>query len=89
MAAAFRALGGTVQACPPVMYGEDFAYFLERIPGGFAFLGAGDGTAATGQGFHHPCFGIAEEALAWGAALHSRLVLDRAQALPGEEAGRG
>lgn len=79
MTRAFRALGGTVQDLMPIMGGEDFAFFLEKIPGCFAFLGAGDGSSPRpGQCLHHPCFDIREEALVWGAALHVQMVLDRA-----------
>jgi amidohydrolase len=78
MGRAFRALGGEVQECRPMMYGEDFAFFLEKIPGCFGFLGAGDGSDRTAQGHHHPRFDLNEQALAWGAALHVQLVLDRA-----------
>jgi carboxypeptidase Ss1 len=78
MKSAFRALGGEVRDCRAMMYGEDFAFYLEKIPGCFGFLGAGDGTEMTAQGLHHPRFGICEQALAWGAALHVQLVLDRA-----------
>jgi amidohydrolase len=79
MSRAFGALGGKVQPCRPLMWGEDFAFFLEKIPGCFAFLGAGDGSEGTAQGLHHPRCNISEEALAWGAALHVQLVLDRAR----------
>jgi amidohydrolase len=79
MGRAFRALGGEVRDCRPVMYGEDFAFFLEKIPGCFGFLGAGDGSETTAQGLHSPRFSICEAVLAWGAALHVQLVLDRAQ----------
>jgi len=79
MSRAFHALGGEVRECRPLMWGEDFAFFLEKIPGCYGFLGAGDGTGGTAQGLHHPRFGICEKVLAWGAALHVQLILDRAQ----------
>jgi amidohydrolase len=88
MGRAFRALGGEVRDCRPVMYGEDFAFFLEKIPGCFAFLGAGDGSEATAQGLHSPRFALCEETLAWGAALHVQLVLDRANP-PGPDTAPG
>lgn len=82
MGRAFRALGGSVQDFGPMMGGEDFAFFLEKIPGCFAFLGAGDGSPGMpGQCLHHPCFDIREEALSWGAALHVQMVLDRAASI--------
>lgn len=77
MSRAFRALGGTVHECRPTMGGEDFAYLLEKIPGCFGFLGAGDGTPATAQCFHHPRFNIDERALAWGAALFVQMVCEK------------
>lgn len=79
LARAFRALGGKDSEIRPTMGGEDFAYYLERLPGCFGFLGAGDGSMGTGQCFHHPRFNIDEGALAWGSALFLQLVLDRAQ----------
>ena len=78
MARAFRALGGRESEIKPTMGGEDFACYLERVPGCFGFLGAGDGTPATAQSFHHPRYNIDEKALAWGSALFVQLVLDRA-----------
>ncbi|MGB6866837.1 MAG: amidohydrolase, partial [Candidatus Aminicenantaceae bacterium] len=50
----------------PVMGGEDFAYFLEKIPGAFLFLGAGDGMNLP---HHHPGFDIDEKVLPQGALL--------------------
>ena len=75
---AFRALGGTETEIKATMGGEDFAFYLERLPGCFAFLGAGDGTPSTAQCFHHPRYNIDERALAWGSALFVQLVCDRA-----------
>ncbi|MCW8131304.1 MAG: amidohydrolase [Planctomycetota bacterium] len=79
MARAIRNIGGKDSEIRPTMGGEDFAWYLERVPGCFGFLGAGDGSAGTGQCFHHPRFNIDEGALAWGSALFLQLVLDRAQ----------
>jgi len=78
MGRAFSALGGSVQEAKPTMGGEDFAFFLEKIPGCFGFLGAGDGTPATAQCFHSPRFNIDERALAWGTALFVQLACDKA-----------
>ncbi|MCY3021119.1 MAG: amidohydrolase [Planctomycetota bacterium] len=75
---AFRALGGSVVDTRPTMGGEDFACYLEKIPGCFAFLGAGDGTPLTAQCFHHPRFSIDERALPWGVALFLQFVCERA-----------
>jgi len=55
------------------MGGEDFAYFLEKIPGAFLFFGIGDG-----QKFphHHPAFDIDEKALEPAALLMTSLALE-------------
>ena len=79
---AFQKLGGSQTEIKPTMGGEDFSYYLERAPGCFAFLGAGDGTASTNQCFHHPRYKIDEKALAWGTALFVQLVCDRAGIAP-------
>lgn len=64
-----------VDSLPPIMAGEDFAYYLERVPGAFAFLGcAGEGTPCFMN--HHPCFDLDESCLPLGAALLASLALD-------------
>ncbi|HEY3320506.1 MAG TPA: amidohydrolase [Planctomycetota bacterium] len=78
MAQSFRALGGSVMDIKPTMGGEDFAFYTERVPGCFGFLGAGDGTPATAHCFHNPRFNIDEKALAWGSALFVQLVCEKA-----------
>jgi amidohydrolase len=59
----------------PTMGGEDFAFYLQKVPGAFAFLGAAPpgGRAAS---FHSPHFVINERALAMGVALHLALALE-------------
>ena len=50
-----------VYDCPPQMGGEDFAYYLEEIPGTFFFTGAmPDGDVYP---HHHPKFDFKEEAM--------------------------
>ncbi|MBB5721977.1 hippurate hydrolase [Loktanella ponticola] len=51
------------------MGAEDFAFFLERIPGSYLFIGNGD-TA----GLHHPKFDFDDETAAHGASFFARLV---------------
>ena len=77
MSQAFKALGGKVAEIPPTMGGEDFSYYLEKVPGAFAFLGVYDGTPLTAQSFHNPRFDVDERALAWGTALFVQLVCKR------------
>ena len=57
----------------PVMGGEDFAYFLQKVPGVFLFFGAGDGRPYP---HHHPCFDIDEAALPQAALLLVGLALE-------------
>jgi len=57
----------------PVMGGEDFAYYLKKVPGAFIFLGAGDGREFP---HHHPAFDIDEKALPLGVLLLTSLALE-------------
>jgi amidohydrolase len=66
-AAAREAFGADqVAAIAPVMGGEDFAYYLQRVPGAFAMLGAGDGRP---HPHHSARFDLDERALAAGVRL--------------------
>jgi metal-dependent amidase/aminoacylase/carboxypeptidase family protein len=49
----------------PIMYAEDFALYLEEVPGCFFWLGA---ALDPPREHHHPRFDIDERALARGAA---------------------
>ena len=62
-----------VQEIDPVMGGEDFAYFLEEVPGAFLFLGIGDGMEYP---HHHPAFDMDEKALPLATLLMTALVLE-------------
>jgi hippurate hydrolase len=59
------------------MGSEDFAFFLEKVPGAYLFLGNGD-TA----GLHHPAYDFDDRTAPYGASFFARLV-ERAQPLPG------
>jgi len=59
----------------PTMGGEDFAFYLQRVPGAFAFLGAAP-PGGRPAGFHSPHFLINERALGLGVALHLALALE-------------
>ena len=54
----------------PIMGGEDFAYFLQKVPGAFFFFGSGDGNEYP---HHHPKFNIDEKALPEAALLLTAL----------------
>lgn len=51
------------------MGAEDFAYFLQKIPGAYLFVGNGD-TA----GLHHPAYNFTDETAAYGASFFAKLV---------------
>src|ERR687894_2007500 len=55
----------------PSMGAEDFAFFLEKVPGAFIWLGVGDVS-----GLHTPQFAFDEEILPQGAALFTALALE-------------
>ncbi len=57
----------------PIMGGEDFAYYLQRVPGAFFFFGAGDGQP---HPHHHPAFDIDETALPQAVVLLSAVALE-------------
>lgn len=54
----------------PVMGGEDFAFFTDRIPGVFVGLGVGNPSIGARYGVHHSMFKVDERALPLGTALH-------------------
>jgi amidohydrolase len=71
---AARELGaGNVRTIAPVMGGEDFAYYLQRVPGAFAKLGAGDGCPYP---HHNAHFDIDEKVLPIGVRLMTAVALD-------------
>jgi amidohydrolase len=55
----------------PTMGAEDFAYFLEKLPGAFIWLGIGEDAS----GLHTPTFAFDEEILPLGASLLTALAL--------------
>ena len=54
---------------PPMMGGEDFAYYCEAIPSAFALVGARNASLNATFPHHHPAFTIDEAALGIGARL--------------------
>lgn len=53
----------------PIMGGEDFACYLEKIPGAFAFIGGANKKKGIFSKLHTPNFQIDEDALPMGCAL--------------------
>lgn len=60
----------------PEMGGEDFAYFLERVPGCFAWLGAANEAKGFNYPHHSSHFDFDEDALCLGVEVLVRLVLE-------------
>jgi hippurate hydrolase len=56
----------------PSMGAEDFAYFLEKVPGAFIWLAVGEDVS----GLHTPQFAFDEEVLPRGSALLAALALE-------------
>lgn len=62
---------GTTIESTPIMGGEDFAFYTEKVPG--CFVGLGIRNEAIGATFnvHHPQFKVDEDVLPVGSALHT------------------
>ena len=60
-----------VELAHPSMGGEDFAFFLQKLPGAYIWLGIGDVS-----GLHTPQFAFDEEILPQGAALLTAIALE-------------
>lgn len=56
------------------MGGEDFAYYLEEIPGAFFNIGTKNETLGTDYPHHHPKFNIDEEGMKAGVESYLRLI---------------
>jgi len=54
----------------PLMGSEDFSFYLQKIPGTFAFLGVENKEKGIIYPQHHPKYNIDEDILPIGAALH-------------------
>jgi amidohydrolase len=59
----------------PTMGGEDFSYYLERVPGTYVFVGAGNPQKGAGYPHHHPRFDIDEDAMRIAAEVLGRSAL--------------
>ena len=61
---------------PPLAASEDFAYFLQKVPGAFILLGAGNEERGITAPHHSPQFDIDESALPKGAELLAALAME-------------
>jgi IAA-amino acid hydrolase len=65
-----------VHRMDPILGGEDFAFYQQRISGCFAFIGVSHADWQTRHNVHHPKFTVDESALPIGAALHVAIALE-------------
>lgn len=63
-----------VEIDEPSMGGEDFAYFVNAVPGMMLRLGTGNKARGIVHPWHHPKFDVDEEGLWMGAAVLARAV---------------
>ncbi|MNJ44649.1 M20 family metallopeptidase [Paenibacillus bouchesdurhonensis] len=66
---AAKEAGLGVELSPQIMPAEDFAYYLQRVPGCFMLVGAGNPAKNAAYPHHHPKFDIDEEAMLHAASL--------------------
>jgi len=74
--AAVEAVGeGNVEFARPLTVGDDMACFLERVPGCYFLVGAGDPSIPVRPPHHHSEFDIDERALPVGLSTVTRALL--------------
>jgi len=64
-----------VMTVNPVMGGEDFSYYLEKVPGAFFFVGVGNAEKGIVYPQHHPKYDIDEDALTYGMEIMATAAL--------------
>jgi amidohydrolase len=63
-----------VEVVKPSMGGEDFAYFLEKVPGAFFRLGVRNEEKGIIHPYHSSLFDIDEEVLPFGVEMFVRII---------------
>lgn len=66
----------TMEEPPLIMAAEDFAYYLQEVPGCFVFVGAGNPALKKVPPHHHPLFDMDESSMVTGVRLFIGLCLD-------------
>ena len=67
---------GAVHRMEPILGAEDFAFYQQRIPGCFSFIGVSAADWPTRYGVHHERFMVDEAALPIGTAVHVATALE-------------
>ena len=57
----------------PTLGGEDFSYFMQKAPGVYFFVGAGNPEVGAAYPHHHPKFDIDESAILQGQETLARI----------------
>lgn len=81
-AAARAGLGDRLKTTRPILGSEDFAYFLEEVPGCFWFLGSRPADKPQVPFCHHPAFDFNDDILAEGILMHVETARSFAHAWP-------
>ena len=63
-----------IKEMPRVMGSEDFAYFMDVVPGIFGFLGSRDAEHQASN--HNDCYDVPEDVLKRGAAMYAQFAAD-------------
>ncbi|WP_275119763.1 M20 family metallopeptidase [Alkalihalobacterium chitinilyticum] len=64
-----------VNKMDPMMGGEDFAYYLQEVPGTFFFTGAGNEAEGIVYPHHHPKFNLDEKSMLIAAKVLTKAVI--------------
>lgn len=67
---------GAVSTQNPIMGGEDFAYYGQKVPAAFLFLGARNDAVGANWPHHHPRFTFDEASMVQGMEILGRAALD-------------
>lgn len=67
---------GNVEACKPTLGGEDFSFFLQKVPGAMFYLGTHDPASGAPISNHDPRFNPDERAIPLGMKLMTHLVVE-------------
>nr|WP_094606762.1 amidohydrolase [Sporomusa silvacetica] len=59
----------------PVMISDDYALYLQQVPGAYFFVGSGNSQKGIGYPHHHPKFDIDETSLKYGVEIMTRAAL--------------
>jgi metal-dependent amidase/aminoacylase/carboxypeptidase family protein len=65
-----------VKRMTPIMGGEDFSYYLQKVPGTFFFVGGGNPDIKATYPHHHPRFDVDERSMIITGKIFISAVLD-------------